>query len=419
MADPEIQSPRIRRLVRRVASGEAGALEAFWHEVAADGAPIVEPIEGDAGHVLITFVFRGDASTQAVAMGSTITGFGFPRLARLGATDLWWRSASAPQGVRDEYSFLPDPLPGDIYDLSPEELQALQGRWVVDPLNPRSFQCGPLSPRHSVLELPGAEPQPWVAQRDGVPQGKVEPHRFDSEILGGPRVVWTYTPAGYSPDSSPYPLGVFYDGYAFVHMGAQHTLDNLIDAGRIPPMVCAFVQPADRMVDLACEETFALAMARDLVRGWLPERLHVTADPARTVIGGTSLGGLAAMFAGLRHPGVFGNVISQSGSFWWGPGAMHPADVSDLSVEWEWLMHQAAKPAAPALRCFIEVGVLESSPAGGRMPDMIEPNRRMRDALRAAGHDVVRYREFNGGHDYVCWRGTLADALIAIVGPWR
>ncbi len=53
------------------------------------------------------------------------------------------------------------------------------------------------------------------------------------------------------------------------------------------------------------------------------------------------------------------------------------------------------------------------------MPDMIEMPRRMRDALKAAGHDVVRYREFNGGHDYVCWRGTLADALIAIAGAWR
>ena len=69
------------------------------------------------------------------------------------------------------------------------------------------------------------------------------------------------------------------------------------------------------------------------------------------------------------------------------------------------------------MRCFLEVGVLESSPPGGRMPDMIEPNRRMRDALIAAGHEV-HYREFNGGHDFVCWRGNIADALIAIAGPW-
>ena len=28
----------------------------------------------------------------------------------------------------------------------------------------------------------------------------------------------------------------------------------------------------------------------------------------------------------------------------------------------------------------------------------------------------VHYREFNGGHEYLNWRGTLADALLVLVG---
>jgi enterochelin esterase-like enzyme len=28
----------------------------------------------------------------------------------------------------------------------------------------------------------------------------------------------------------------------------------------------------------------------------------------------------------------------------------------------------------------------------------------------------VIYSEFDGGHDYFCWRGSLADGLIALLG---
>jgi enterochelin esterase-like enzyme len=35
--------------------------------------------------------------------------------------------------------------------------------------------------------------------------------------------------------------------------------------------------------------------------------------------------------------------------------------------------------------------------------------------LRAKGC-VVHYHEFNGDHDYITWRGSLADGLLALVG---
>jgi enterochelin esterase family protein len=39
--------------------------------------------------------------------------------------------------------------------------------------------------------------------------------------------------------------------------------------------------------------------------------------------------------------------------------------------------------------------------------------RRLRDVLRAKGYRVT-YSEFVGGHNEVCWRGSLADGLMAL-----
>jgi len=46
---------------------------------------------------------------------------------------------------------------------------------------------------------------------------------------------------------------------------------------------------------------------------------------------------------------------------------------------------------------------------------MVVVNRHVRNILRLKGYQV-HYAEFSGGHDYICWRGTLADGLIALIG---
>ncbi|WP_406473713.1 hypothetical protein [Streptomyces platensis] len=45
--------------------------------------------------------------------------------------------------------------------------------------------------------------------------------------------------------------------------------------------------------------------------------------------------------------------------------------------------------------------------------------RRLRATLTTAGHDDAVYREFNGGHDYLCRRTELADGLVGLLSPDR
>jgi enterochelin esterase-like enzyme len=62
-------------------------------------------------------------------------------------------------------------------------------------------------------------------------------------------------------------------------------------------------------------------------------------------------------------------------------------------------------------------GPLVYFPSGVRSTggNVLETSRHMRDVLLAKGYEV-HYQQFVGGHDYLSWRGTLADGLIALIG---
>lgn len=50
---------------------------------------------------------------------------------------------------------------------------------------------------------------------------------------------------------------------------------------------------------------------------WIQTKYRVYKDPAHATIAGLSLGGLAAFYAALQNPHIFGNVLSLSGSVHW------------------------------------------------------------------------------------------------------
>ncbi len=91
------------------------------------------------------------------------------------------------------------------------------------------------------------QPGPEAERGEGVPQGEVTQHTWESEIFPGTvRDYWIYVPAQYD-GSKPAAVMVFFDGGGFVnetgHSRVPIVFDNLIQAGDMPVTIGIFVMP--------------------------------------------------------------------------------------------------------------------------------------------------------------------------------
>lgn len=410
------ESPRIKKLAQQA------DVDAFWKEIGSNGSPLIEPLKDDPNNRLVTFLWHGNAETTGVFL------FYLPCLAvdptdclmkHVAGTDLWYKTLKIDHRVRTTYSLAPNPPALTRHSLeSPEIVKQIVIRMQRDPLNPRSMREAPTDPdvpEHrgvSRLEMPDAPPQPWAAKRAGVPEGKIEKHDFPSVLLKNSRKIWIYTPPGYSRDVAPYDLLLVFDGETYIDVvPTPVTLDNLISENRIPPMVAVIIGNASRArgTELPCNPTFAEFLNSELV-AWVRRTYNVTNDPRRVTIGGSSYGGLAATYAAYRHPETFGNVLSQSGSYWWTP----PTDPATQDADPSYVAQLFVNSPRLPVRFYLDAGSMELD-LSGKGGSILVPNRHFRDVLRAKGYEVF-YQEFQGAHDYASWRGTLADGLILLTG---
>ncbi|CAB3765111.1 esterase [Burkholderia sp. MSh2] len=417
---PGIASPRVAKLAAELAAG--GTTDAFWREAAASGTPLVEPAPAqpartdatiarglnppDEATRLVTFLWRG-ARDNVRLLGSPSGEH--DTLLHLPGSDVWYRSYVVPAATRISYLLAPDVPELDLDDGA--RRRAILATVQRDPLNPRSFMhpAPDVYQGKSVLELRDAPPQPWIAPRANVPAGTVTAHRFASTVLGNTRDVYVYRPAGYRADDPARALVVVFDAHAYVDTVPTPTiLDNLIAEGRVPRTAALIVgnpDSATRGRELPPNPAFARFLAEELMP-WAA-REGVSAPAARTVIAGSSYGGLASAYAALRHPELFGNVLSQSGSFWWAPVQ---GDARTRTAEW--LTREYAARERLPVRFYLESGRFED----GKGPAGIgTTSRHLRDVLQARGY-AVRYASTASGHDYLHWRGSLACGLIALIG---
>ena len=405
----DIKSPRLRALAAQIDSGNSEALEEFWKTMEAATTPLIEAIEDDPTHVWLTVLWRGDKDTENVLLvGGLVRGHPLDNtLEQLFETDLWYRTYWTRNDLRATYQFSPnDPLVSVPMD-DQDAVAAQRKNYRNDPLNP-------IRRGWSLIELPDAPEQTWIQQNRDAPKGTIQTENaFNSDVLGNERRLSVYLPPDYDPSAAPYPMFLVFDRAAYITLvPTPRILNNLIHSKKIPPVVAVLIGNAvgARNDELTCNDDFVEFLSDELIP-WVRENYNVSTEPAKNVIGGSSFGGLAASFVAYRHPELFGNVISQSGSYWWSPETN--SNFLAHEVEGEWLTRQYAEADTKAIRFVLEVGLNE----GGR-PSTVIVNRHFRNVLLAKGYEIVKYDEYNGGHEYLNWRGSLGDGLIALIGKW-
>lgn len=399
-AKERISSPRILEIDRAVRKHDAAAVDKFWADLKGK-SPIVEPYPGDPQTVLMTFVLRTKA--PYVALFGAVD-FREKPMVRIGDSDLHYLTARVPIDSRLDYAFMATDGPGEFHapfrpDRTPDPRW---GKKQTDPNNPMTHFD------FSRVELPGAPPQPYITPKPDVAKGTITEIKLDSAAMKESRRVGVYTPPDYDPKKT-YPLVVAFDGELYgleplTMLPLTTILDNMIAEKKIPPVVAALVaNQGVRDRDLTGSPAFSAFLATELVPE-LRAKYRAGTTAADTIVTGSSFGGLCSMYTGFQNPEVFGNVLSQSGSFQFKKGSIG-VDVSDL-VEGGWLIRDVAAAPKKPLRVYLDAGRFEQ--------DLTASNRQMRDVLIAKGYPLT-YQEFSGGHDYWWWRGTISDGLIALL----
>lgn len=161
---------------------------------------------------------------------------------------------------------------------------------------------------------------------------------FESRYLSTARNLRVYLPPDYRQGRRRYPVLYFQDGqnlfdagtaYLGQHWSLHAALDHLVSRGKIAPLILVGIDNAGpRRIDEYTPTRSAAhghggmlrrycQMLLREVKPWVDAHYRTLPDAEHTGIGGSSLGGLAALYAGLRFPRAFGRVAAMSPSVWW------------------------------------------------------------------------------------------------------
>jgi enterochelin esterase-like enzyme len=363
--------------------------------------PLIEIDTLYKDYLYVTFIYRDTTASKQVEFdifgNYNDRNLGDRKMKKLKNTGVYYRSYYMPNDICFSYRFIVSDTLRHIKKSFP------------DPLNPNRVPYGEMKDHSwSVLDLRQNE-ENWNRKRYDDVKSQLLEFDYTSSILKNTRKIYVYLPEGYDANNAKgYPVIYLFDSFIYLNrIEVPNVLDNLVCEGKIEPMVAVFIDNSSqesRDNELPLNFSFKDFVVTELVPH-IRKNWNVTADPRKTIIGGMSYGGLAAGFISFYTDSVFGNVLSQSGSFW------RDTVLTEQTANWpraDWLIKQfQTGNNRKDIRIYLDWGLQE--------PLILTSNRKFVRVLDQLGYDF-KYSEFDGWHDWANSRKTFPEGLLYLVG---
>ena len=233
-----------------------------------------------------------------------------------------------------------------------------------------------------------------------------------------------YLPPGYEESGARHPVLYLQDGQnlfdsATAFMGnewhADKTADDLIRRGCIEPLllvgiyntgvrrISEYTPTRDRHLRKGGKaERYAQMLARE-VKPFIDHQYRTRKTVEDAGVGGSSLGAMVSLVAGLTYPRVFGKLALMSPSVWWDERAI--------------LRLIEARTPERRPRIWLDTGTAEGNNPARTLADA----RRMRDVFAAQGwreSEDLHYEESQGHqHNEQAWAARFGQVLEYLFPP--
>jgi predicted alpha/beta superfamily hydrolase len=258
--------------------------------------------------------------------------------------------------------------------------------------------------------------------------GDLRLHQFRSRIFGNTRFLRVWLPPGYDAAENAgrhYPVLYLNDGqnlfeaataFAGIEWQVDETAERLIREGALPPLIIVGMDNTgkERIREYMPYRLMHPRLLR--VRGrYYPDFLmkevmpfvgrnyRVAVGPENTGLGGSSLGGLIALYTVMARPGVIGRLLLESPSLW---------------ASGRQLIRESRSVRIWPERIFLGVGTAEAGSAE-RSRSVVDDVREQAAIMRRAVLSERRLRlviKDGAGHNEGAWAERFPEALQFLFG---